>query len=470
MLAPLTIKPLADVCGPQELAQTRDPELASGPRHWRVFGNAATVCSLTSTAKLAGAAKVIVTARFFGTSDALDAFLIAFLLPSILSDVIAGSFTPSLIPLLVRAQTTGGSEAAHRLIRAALAFSLTTMLAAAAGLGVTGHWLLPLAGSSFSADKLHLATALYFGLLFWLPMSACIATWKAVLNANGSFALAAIAPLTTPLATIVLLYAFAEKYGTAVLCAGTVGGVALECTLLALAVRRMGYPLAPTWRDWMSRELGSLRRQYWPLAASAIIASGCVIVDQSVASRLGPGRVSALLYGNKLAVVLLAVVASAAGTAVLPAFSRLAAAQDWRRLRRSVLIYSGAITLLMVPLTIALVTFSGPLVRAFFEHGAFRADSAQLVTGVQRFALLQVPLAMLLALATRLTAALSANRLLVWMGAAALITDVVCDVVFSRWMGVAGIALATPVVQCVSLCVLVLLLRRREPRVFSGGA
>jgi len=444
----------------------------------RVFRNAAIVGVLTSAAKLAGAAKVIVTARFFGTSDALDAFLIAFLLPSFLSDVVAGSFTPSLIPLLVRTQNEGGAasdtannpEAAHRLIRGALGFALTVLLAAAVGLGLTGRWLLPLAGSSFSADKLHLATALFFGLLFWLPMSACIATWKAVLNANGFFALAAIAPLATPLATIVLLYAFAERYGVAVLCVGMVGGVAMECILLALAVRRMGYPIGPAWPSWTSPELKSLRRQYLPLAASAIISSACVIVDQSVAGRLGPGRVSALVYGNKLAAVVLAVAASAAGTAVLPVFSRLAAAREWKRLRLSVLLYSGAVTLVITPLTIALVVCSGPIVRALYEHGAFQASAAQVVTQVQRFAMLQAPFAMLLAIATRLTAALSANRLLVSMGAAALITDIVLDVVFSRWMGVAGIALATPCVQCVSLCVLVVLLRRHEPKVFSGGA
>lgn len=440
----------------------------------RVFRNAATVGVLTSAAKLAGAAKVIVTARFFGTSDALDAFLIAFLLPSFLSDVVAGSFTPSLIPLLVRTQTAGGTtnnpEAAHRLAAGALGLALAAMLAAAVGLGLTGRWLLPLAGSSFSADKLHLATALFFGLLFWLPMSACIATWKAVLNANGSFALAAIAPLATPLATIVLLYAFAARFGVAVLCVGTVGGVAMECILLALAVRRMGYPIHPMWRESMSPQLGSLRRQYLPLVASAVISSACVIVDQSVAGRLGPGRVSALVYGNKLAAVLLAVVASAAGTAVLPVFSRLAAAREWKRLRRSVLVYSGAVTLVIAPLTIALVVCSGPIVRALYEHGAFQAAAAQVVTQVQRFALLQAPFAMLLAIATRLTSALSANRLLVSMGATALIADIVLDVVFSRWMGVAGIALATPCVQCVSLCVLVVLLRRHEPKVFSGGA
>ena len=341
------------------------------------------------------------------------------------------------------------------------------MLAAAVGLGLTGRWLLPLAGSSFSAEKLHLATALFFGLLFWLPMSACIATWKAVLNANQSFALAAVAPLTTPLVTMVLLYTSARRYGVAVLCVGTVGGVAMECLLLARAVRRMGYPIGPSWRHWKSPELESLRRQYLPLAASAVISSACVVVDQSVAGRLGPGKVSALVYGNKLAAVLLAVAAQAVSTAVLPAFSRLAAARDWKRLRQSVLVYGGAVTLLMTPLTAVLAVFSGPLVRAFFQHGAFQASATQLVTEVQRFAVLQAPFAILLAIATRLTSALSANRLLVWMGAAALIADIILDVLFSRWLGVAGIALASPAVCLVSLCVLVMLLRRHEPRVFK---
>jgi putative peptidoglycan lipid II flippase len=433
-----------------------------------VFGDAAVVGALTSAAKLAGAAKVMVTARFFGDGDALDAFLIAFLLPSFVSDVVAGSFTPSLIPLLVRAQA-GGMEAAHRLVRGAVGFALGVMLAAAVGLGLTARWLLPLAGASFSAGKLHLATELFFGLLFWLPMSACIATRRAVLNANGFFALAAIAPLATPFTTIVLLYTLAERYGVQVLCAGTVGGAAMEFLLLALAVRRLGYPIGPVWLGWKNPELIRLRRQYFPLAASAVISSACVLVDQSVAGRLGPGRVSALVYGNKLAAVLFAVVGSAVGTAVLPAFTRLAAAQEWGRLRRCVLMYSGAITLLMTPLTAALVMCSPALVRAFFQHGAFQADAAQLVTQVQRFALLQAPFAMLLAIASRLTAALSLNGLLVSMGAVALIADIVLDVAFSHWLGVAGIALATPAVQCLSLCVLAVLLRWREPRVFSGG-
>jgi putative peptidoglycan lipid II flippase len=192
-------------------------------------------------------------------------------------------------------------------------------------------------------------------------------------------------------------------------------------------------------------------------------------VDQSVAGRLGSGGVSALVYGNKLASVLLAIVATAIATVVLPSFSRLAAARDWKGLRHSVLVYCGTVTLIMVPMAAILITASGFLVRTFFEHGAFRSAATQLVTEIQRFSLLQTPFTMLLAILTRLTAALSANALLVRVGIAALITDVVLDLLFSHWWGVPGIALATPVVQAVSLAVLAALLFKREPQLFRRG-
>jgi putative peptidoglycan lipid II flippase len=443
-----------------------EPSTASST-HARVLTDAVVVGALTTAAKLAGAAKVMATARYFGTGDAVDAFLIAFLLPSFVSDVVAGSFTPTLVPVLVRARATEGPAAAQRLARLALGFSLGLMLAAAVVLGLAGRWLVALAGSSFSQEKLHLSYMLFLGLIVWLPMSACIATWRAVLNAHRRFALAAIAPLASPVILIALLFVFAERWGVAILCAGTVAGVALECLLLAFAIHRLGYPVMPLRGGWKAPELKTLRDQYFPLAAGVVVSSLGVVVDQSIAGRLGAGQVSALSYGNKLTGVLLAVVASGLSTAVLPMFSRLAAAKDWIRLRHAALLYSGAALLFMAPLTAALVAYSGPLVRILYQHGAFQESAAAIVTQVQRFSLLQAPLSVLVAVAARLAVSLSANSVLLRMGIAALVTNATLDVILSRWMGVAGIALATTGVQVVSLLVLVVMLCRRAPQVFS---
>jgi putative peptidoglycan lipid II flippase len=440
---------------------------AAKPRatHTRLFANTVTVGVLLSIAKLAGAAKIVVIARFFGTSDALDAFLIALLLPSFVADLVAGSLTPCLVPMLVRAQAAEGIEGARRLASVALSASLGLTLIGSGGLALGGRWLIRLAGSSFPEAKLRLATALFFLLLWWLPMSACIAAWRAVLNANRRFALAAIAPIASPLSCVALLYAAAGRWGVAALCAGTVGGVAIECLALGIAVRRLGYPLAPRWKG-AGAEIKQLSSEFFPLLASTAITSGFALIDQSVAGRLGSSQVSALVYGNRLSTVLLQVAAAPIGVTILPMLARLAASCEWKQLRRTILRCCAAATALAVPLTIVLAALSGVIVHILFERGAFRADAAHLVAYVQRLSLLQLPFAFLLAIATRLTSALSANILLARVGVAALLIDVALDLALSRWMGVAGIALSAVLVQLLSLALLSWALYRRAPELF----
>jgi len=65
-----------------------------------------------------------------------------------------------------------------------------------------------------------------------------------------------------------------------------------------------------------------------------------------------------------------------------------------------------------------------------------------LVSTVQRAALLQLPIAVLLALEIRLSSARKANRLLYRVAGLSLLLTIVLDVLFMRWWGVVGIALA----------------------------
>ena len=57
----------------------------------RIFSGMATVATLAALARAAGGAKVIVMAHVLGASPRVDAFLFAFLIPSLFSDVVAGS-------------------------------------------------------------------------------------------------------------------------------------------------------------------------------------------------------------------------------------------------------------------------------------------------------------------------------------------------------------------------------------------
>jgi len=437
--------------------------------HKRVFTNAALVGVLATAAKLAGAAKVMVTARFFGAGDQLDAFVIAFLLPAFFTDIVAGSFGASFVPAFIRVRSNQGEAAARVFARTGLALVLSAMLAVSVLLAIGGRWVLPLLGSSFSAEKLQITTTLFLALILWIPMGACIATWRAVLNAHNAFALAAAAPLTTPLATIAFMYAGANRWSVYSLCWGTLAGVTVETLLLGWGVRRLGIPILPAWLGW-TPEMSAIRAQYVPLLAGSMFAALCPLIDQAVAGSLGSGSVSALAYGTKLGSVLAAISATAIATAVLPEFSRLAALHDWSHLRHTVRVHSAVIAVVALPAVAAIVWLSAAIVRTFYQGGAFDASAAHVVTSVQQFALLQVPFTILLVVAGRLAVAVSATAVMIRASLITVAATVVGDLVLARTMGIAGIPLAGAAAHAVALASLVYFLYRREPRLFRTAA
>jgi len=433
--------------------------------HRRVFTNAALVGILATAAKLAGAAKVIVTARYFGAGDQLDAFVIAFLLPAFFTDIVAGSFAASFVPAFIRVRSNQGDAASRLFAQTGLALVLGAMLAVTVLLAACGRWVLPLLGSGFSAEKLQITTSLFMALILWIPMSACIATWRAVLNAHNTFALAAAAPLTTPLATIAFLYTGAGRWNVYTLCWGTLAGVALETAILGWGVHRLGVPILPAWNGW-TPEMSAIRGQYVPLLAGTMFGALCPLIDQAVAGSLGSGSVSALAYGTKFASVLAAISATAVATAVLPEFSRLVAKQDWSHLRHTVRVHAGVIALVALPGAALMIWLSGLMVRTFFEGGAFDASATRVVTSVQQFALLQVPFAILFVVAGRLAVAVSATPVMIRASLITLGATALGDLFFARVMGIAGIPLAGALAHAIALASLVYFLYRREPRLF----
>jgi len=119
-------------------------------------------------------------------------------------------------------------------------------------------------------------------------------------------------------------------------------------------------------------------------------------------------------------------------------------------LRRVLKNYGVVILALILPATAVLIYFSEPIVRILFQQGAFSESATRLVSSVQKASLLQLPIAVLLALEIRLTSALKANHMLYSVAALSLALTVILDFILMRWWGVVGIALAGVAIRLVS--------------------
>jgi putative peptidoglycan lipid II flippase len=141
----------------------------------------------------------------------------------------------------------------------------------------------------------------------------------------------------------------------------------------------------------------------------------------------------------------------AVSTVVLPQFSRIVAACDWRGAQRTLLSYARLILIATIPVTLILISFSQPLAAFVFQRGAFTASDTVQVASVQSMYLLQMPFYVLGILFVRLTSALKANHILMWGSVISFLLNISLDYLLMKLFGVSGIALSTTIVYAASL-------------------
>jgi putative peptidoglycan lipid II flippase len=403
--------------------------------------------------------KELVVASRFGAGDDMDAYLIAFLLPSFVSVTVSGSFNPAFVPSYIKILQADGPEALRRFVRQILFLSTALLLLSAILLLAGGFFALPFLGASFSGQKLALTRTLFFVLAPTIVATGLLTVYTGILNACGSFALAASATLLSPLTVIAVLLLFSGSWGIYALAFGTLLSTVPELLILRAALVRRGFSLrsprssAPVAQIFPSE-------QYLPLVASALIMSATNIVDQAMAASLGSGAVSTLSYGKKLVSFIISVISLALSTAALPLFSRLVAQNDWKALRRVLRFTIAAVVALAVPGTLMLIYASQPLVRLLFQRGSFTAVDTLLVSKVQQFHLIHVPLYIVGILGVRLLSALSRNHLLILVSSVNLVVDFASNYILMRYFGVAGIALSSTMVYTVAVAIVFYFLLR----------
>lgn len=428
--------------------------------HRRVFSAAAVVATFTFASKLVSALREVVVAHRFGTSGDVDAFLLAFLMPGFAITVLAATLNTALIPTYVEVREREGQAAAQRVLSTTLLISVVLLATTACAMTALVPSVAPLLSGEVTPQRLALARSLSYVLTPSLVVTGTTMTWGAVLNAHQRFAPSAAATLAVPLVAIAALLAFGPRLGIRALAWGTLGGFVLEAVVVGWSLARLGVSIVPRWHG-LTPAVRTVVGQYLPMVAGMAAMGTNGPVDQLMAARLGTGSVAALGYGSKLEAFVVGVAVASVGAAVLPHFSRLAAAEDWRALRSTIRRYATAFVLLALPLTVALVALSEPIVRLLFQRGAFTAADTRLVARIQALLLLALPVKFAGLLFIRFIMAVKSNAVLMWTSIVNAVVNVILNVVLSRYLGVAGIALSTTLVVCVSVSISATFTHRR---------
>jgi putative peptidoglycan lipid II flippase len=408
----------------------------------RIFGAASAVTIAVIAVKLVAVLKEFAVADIYGRSDAYEAFLTAALIPALLVNLISESMSQALIPTFVRVRDQEGQMRAQQLLSNALVCTTTMMVLVSLTAAATARWLFPLIGSHFAASKLDLAVHLFYGLLPVIFLTGLAANCTAILNTTGKYGLPALAPIAVPLTVLLIAPVFTGRAGIWAMVYATIVGALAQLGWVAAMMTRRGYRLTVRWYG-MTKTTAEILHQYGPVLLSGVVASGGLLVDQSMAAMLPAGSVAALAYGGRFVSVALGLLGGSVSSAVTPVFCEMVARHDWDGCRQLIRSWAWKAGGLAAVAACVLIASAHLLVRLTFQHGAFgAADSAEVSLVLEMYAI-QIPFFVCSRVFYRFLIAMGRADLVLKCGLVNLILDVGLNLLLIRWLGVAGIALAT---------------------------
>ncbi len=358
-----------------------------------LFKAAFSVSALTLLSRITGLVREQIGAALFGTSAMMDAFQIAFRIPNLLRRLFAeGAFAQAFVPLLAATRASQGDDATRELVDA-VATVLAWALLITCALGIVAApvlvWLL---ASGFDPATESAAVLMTRWMFPYIGFMSMVALASGVLNTWKRFAIPAFTPVLLNLSVIaaaLLLVPWLRGRGTEpiyALAAGVMVGGLLQLGIQVPALLKIGmlprFGLSPArlLAAWHHPGVRQILAKMGPALVGVSVAQVSLMINSQIASHMGVGAVSALVYADRLMELPIALLGVALGVVLTPQLSAAKAQGDM--LAYSSLLDWGLrlVLLLALPCAVALLVFAQPMVATLFQRGAFDARAVGMTT------------------------------------------------------------------------------------------
>lgn len=338
--------------------------------------------------RLLGLLRSVIIAQQFGTEPELDAYWVAFRLPDLVFQLLAGATLASaFIPTFAGVRARAGEEAAWRLASSVLNLVLLATAVFALVAYVLTPQLVPLMapglgeGTGREAELNDLAVKLTRIMLISPVIFAVSGMCMGILNARRHFLATALAPMFYNLAIIVAALVSDDVEALAV---GVVVGAALHLLVQVpdLRLAGMAYRLVADWKDRSVREVGRLMGpRVLGLAATQL---NFYFIGIFFASTLSAGAISGLSFAWLIVMTPLGLIGMAISTAAFPTLAEQAATHD-RALAPTLRGALRLIVFLSLPAGVGLALLAKPVVVVLLQRGAFDAASTEVTASALVF-------------------------------------------------------------------------------------
>ena len=408
--------------------------------------------------KALGFARDMITANYFGTGMAHDAYQAAYSLFYLPVLLLNSCITSTVVPMYLEARKKRGLELADRFGSNTINIFALLALAIGAVIFALAEPLVHVIYSEFDAQKAALTIRLVRIMLLTIACNVVSIVLASLLNAREKYISAQITGFPLSLSVIVASVLFAKEYGVEALAWGVCAANLLQ-TLVLIPPLAGWFHYSPV-VDLSDSRFQRLMRLAAPAVLSMAVSELNHMIDQKMASGI-EGGISAMTLAYRLITFMTGILIVPLTTIMFSRMSRLVTVDDRDGILEIVRNSVRMIALVMLPIVAVAAVMNGNVIQLAYMRGAFDENSLAITSGVFLFYVIGVMGFGIRDLLNRTFHAMQDTRVTMYVSMGAVALNIGLNFLLRAWMGVKGLALATTISGSVAMLVLFYLVKRR---------
>jgi putative peptidoglycan lipid II flippase len=360
---------------------TGDPAL--GRQAGRIARSTAFFSIATAASRIAGLAREIVAASYYGVYGPMSAFTIAFQVPNLVRSLFAdAALQPAFVPIFTEQLVKKNYREAFRLA-STLLLLVTLVLGAITALFVLlAPLVMPLFAPGFEGEILDLTVTLsqvLFPILILLGVSGVVV---GILNSYDRFGAFAISPLfwnLTIIAVVILLVpAFHGQNRIYAYAIGILVGTVVQLLIPSFDLRNT--PFRFSWSfEWRNPDVRRVLLLMLPVTISLGLINFNLLINSLFGSLVSDQAPAAIDKAFRIYQLPQGVFSVAIATVLFPTLARFAARGERENLRATMANGMRQILFVLVPAAAAVLVLSVPMIRLVYQRGQFTPEQTTLV-------------------------------------------------------------------------------------------
>lgn len=428
----------------------------------------------TFVSRVLGFIRDILMAKFFGTSDVFEAFLVSFRLPNIFRSIFAEGFTDSVAtPVLSEYHSEKEKifETGQRLI---CIFSIVLCVFTLLGI-VFSKQLVMLTAPGYISNpyKFNLAVSFTRITFFYLLLIGLSSVMISILYSLKKFIVPAYNPVFLNLTFIPGILFFSSYFKNYILVACVIVAGILEVLFPLVALKKQGFVFKFKIKEAIADPvLKRMLKLFVPRIWSSIVYQLNVFIDTifaSFAQITGVGALAAINYANRLIQLPFALIVLSITPVVVVDFSKYHKDGNMEDFKKLLVFSFQNIIFFVVPVSIIFLFLPQAIIDVLFKRGEFGVSSLEITSsalfyysfGIFFFCINRLMVTSFYALKDTRTPAKAATI--------ALLVNVVFSAILMFPLKIGGVALATSISSMVSFILLYRYLIKRIGRIDWGN-